>query len=176
MDPVEQLYHLQLESRKQTQQLQRETTTGFDYVRKSADASRRRVQQGFGQGGPQSARSADRGWASSTRNVGGPVPQEIKSPEDAVPPGLPAHLRNILIRNQQMEQRWRREFAERIRQAGAEQTDAFRGRAEDRRRLAATPPRQAPAARPAPPQPGARSKGRGWGDSTRQIGSPYSDD
>ncbi|MGL6234115.1 MAG: hypothetical protein ACRC20_02095 [Segniliparus sp.] len=182
MDPVEQLYHLQLESRKQTQQLQRETTSGFEYLRKSAEASSRRVQQSLGQGSPQSARSSDRGWASSTRNIGGPAaPQEIKSPEEAVPPGLPADLRNILIRNQQMEQRWRREFAERLRQAGEERPGAFPGRAEDPRRQAEQQrglpqPRQAAPTRTPAPQQGARVKGRGWGDSTRRIGPPHGDD
>ena len=199
MDPVEQLYHLQRESQKQTQQLQREMNAGFDYLRKSAESSSRRVRQSLGATGPQSARSADRGWGSSTRNIGGSAaPREVKNAEEAVPAELPVELRNILIRNQQMEARWQREFAARLRHAGEERPGTSPARTADPRQQAeqqriaqqaqlaqqnraeqqraAELARQAAAPRTPAPQPGARAKGRGWSDSTRKIGSGYGEE
>ncbi|ADG96835.1 hypothetical protein Srot_0348 [Segniliparus rotundus DSM 44985] len=160
MDAAEQLYHLQRENQKQIQQLQHDTTQGFAYLRKSAEASARGVRQSLSATGPVSSRSADRGWDSSTRDVGGPTaPQQAKPFVEPIPAGAPAELRNILIRNQHMELRWQREFAARLRRAG-----------EDR---AAAPQRQAGQVRQAEQrraaQPDAR-KGRGWDDSTRRIG------
>ncbi|EFV13359.1 hypothetical protein [Segniliparus rugosus] len=199
MDPVEQLYHLQRESQKQTQQLQRETNAGFEYLRKSAESSSRRVQQSLSSTGPQSARSADRGWGASTRNIGNSAAaHEVKSAEETVPAELPSELRNILIRNQQMEARWQREFAARLRSAGEARPGASSARSSDPRQQAeqqriaqqaqlaaqnraeqqraAELARQAAALRTGAQQPGARAKGRGWGDSTRRIGSGYGDE